>query len=811
TFVDNFQTAKEALSAATAQAAEKAASSVRDFAQKSFRLSMDIKLKAPLIVVPQSSVSHNAFVVDLGLITVGNSFSLLPAEGFPLPAVVEKMEVKLTQLKLSRTVLKRGSPQPDFEILQPINLELLVNRNLAASWFTKIPGVQVQGVLKSMNVSLGQEDFGVLMKILVENIGEGSKEHSLDLKRQGAEAKAELCEQQMEAVMSPAGGGAPPAATNGAPGENTFNVLLNFEIKEVVLKLKKPRQQAEVPFLLFHLEQLGIDTKVRKYDMCATAYIRKICMKCLEFTDSVGEPLCLISSSVESGAELLKVQYFKADRTGPNFSTVYKNTEQMINVTFTSLDLLLHTEALLSAINFLSASLSPGTPPSPERENRPKTEESKMSVSAKSTALASPSDSDIIDLKVMVTLGAFNVLVCDQSCNMADIKIQGINGSLLMQGPQTQLSARLRDFIVINVDPKSVHKKAISIVGDEVFSFSMSLTPSATEGAGYADTSRTDGRVKLNVGCIQVVYLHKFFMSLLNFTNNFQTAKEALSAATAQAAEKAASSVRDFAQKSFRLSMDIRLKAPLIIVPQSSVSHNALEVDLGLITVGNSFSLLPVDGCPLPAVIDNMDVQLTQLKLSRISMDPAGRPRSELLEPLNLLLSIKRNLAASWYHKMAAVEIDGDLKPMKVALSQDDLKVLLRILMENLGEASSLQENLDPAASRQTESLQIRTSSSPHTDGAEKQSDIIDQEEEPQETVKFNFNIESLGLVLYSDDPKQSPTLGRHQESLRLGEFALHLLKASGKLLSDGSVEVSTVLSGCTLDDLRSGMQRVSS
>lgn len=108
-----------------------------------------------------------------------------------------------------------------------------------------------------------------------------------------------------------------------------------------------------------------------------------------------------------------------------------------------------------------------------------------------------------------------------------------------------------------------------------------------------------------------------FFNFIQNFTSNFQMAKAALSAATAQAAEKAASSVRDFAQKSFRLSMDIKLKAPLIIIPQSSTSHDALVMDLGLITVGNSFSLLPVDGCPLPAVIDNMDVQLTQLKLSR--------------------------------------------------------------------------------------------------------------------------------------------------------------------------------------------------
>ncbi|XP_078029066.1 intermembrane lipid transfer protein VPS13C isoform X7 [Epinephelus lanceolatus] len=805
-FIDNFQTAKEALSAATAQAAEKAASSVRGFAQKSFRLSMDIKLKAPLIIIPQSSTSENAVMVDLGLITVGNSFSLLPVEGFSLPAVMEKMDVCLTQLKLSRTTLKQDASQPDIEILQPINLELLVTRNLAASWFTKIPGVQVQGVLRSLDMSLGKEDLGVLMKILVENIGEGSKEHSMDVRRQVVQEKVELAEQQVEVVTSRMGSYSVLAATNGAQTENTINVLLNFEIKEVLLTLKKPREQVEEPFLVFHVAQLGISTKVRKYDMCATTFINKITMRCLEFKDSSGEPLCLISSSVESGAELLKVQYFKADRAGPNFSTVYKNTEQMINVTFTSLDLMLHTEALLSAMDFLSAALSSGTMASPERDLRPKTED--KTVSTKSTALVSPADSDIIDLKVMMTLGAFNVLVCDQSSNMADIKIQGINGSLLMQGPQTHISARLRDFIVLNVDPKSVHKKAISIMGDEVFSFTMSLTPNATEGASYADTSKTDGRVKLNVGCIQVVYLHKFIMSLLNFTNNFQTAKEALSAATAQAAEKAASSVRDFAQKSFRLSMDIKLKAPLIIIPQSSTSHDALVMDLGLITVGNSFSLLPVDGCPLPVVIDNMDVQLTHLKLSRTCMDPAtGRPTMELLEPVNLHLNIKRNLAASWYKKMVAVEIDGDLKPMKVELSQDDLKVLLRILMENLGEAGGLE----PSTPRQEAGVQLRAAGGPPTGDVGKAAVSSDEEEDKAlETLKFNFSIESLSLVLYGSDFKQPSDL-QHQENLRLGEFALHLLKASGRIWTNGSMEVTTVLGACTLDDLRTGMERVTS
>lgn len=47
-------------------------------------------------------------------------------------------------------------------------------------------------------------------------------------------------------------------------------------------------------------------------------------------------------------------------------------------------------------------------------------------------------------------------------------------------------------------------------------------------------------------------------------------------------------------------------------------------------------------------------------------MDQTSRPATELLEPVNLHLNIKRNLAASWYKKMVAVEINGDLKPMKV-------------------------------------------------------------------------------------------------------------------------------------------------
>lgn len=54
---------------------------------------------------------------------------------------------------------------------------------------------------------------------------------------------------------------------------------------------------------------------------------------------------------------------------------------------------------------------------------------------------------------------------------------------------------------------------------------------------------------------------------------------------------------------------------------------------------------------------------------------------------------------------MTAVSMLG----LQVELSQDDLKVLLRILMENLGEAGSLE----PSPPRQEAGLQVRAAGGP--------------------------------------------------------------------------------------------------
>ena len=69
-----------------------------------------------------------------------------------------------------------------------------------------------------------------------------------------------------------------------------------------------------------------------------------------------------------------------------------------------------------------------------------------------------------------------------------------------------------------------------------------------------------------------------------------------------------------------------RVQAPVIVVPQHSRSQNAIVADLGRIVVHNNFTAPgKFSDTGMPAVIDNMRIQLLQLKIARFA-----RPDSKL-------------------------------------------------------------------------------------------------------------------------------------------------------------------------------------
>ncbi|KAF3830581.1 hypothetical protein GH733_004400 [Mirounga leonina] len=108
------------------------------------------------------------------------------------------------------------------------------------------------------------------------------------------------------------------------------------------------------------------------------------------------KPLHLISSSDKPGLDLLKVEYVKADKNGPSFQTTFEKTEQTL-------------KNFLNNFQTAKEALSAATAQAAEKAAR---------------ISSSTSEDDVFDLKVIAELNAFNIFVCDQKCNIADIRIR---------------------------------------------------------------------------------------------------------------------------------------------------------------------------------------------------------------------------------------------------------------------------------------------------------------------------------------------------------------------------------------------------
>uniref|UniRef100_A0A8C5MNH3 Vacuolar protein sorting 13 homolog A n=1 Tax=Leptobrachium leishanense TaxID=445787 RepID=A0A8C5MNH3_9ANUR len=561
--------------------------------------------------------------------------------------------------------------------------------------------------------------------------------------------------------------------------KNMTEFQMRFEIPEVSNLLM---EQAEEPVLQMEILGLGTELNVRTFDMSANAFLKEISLKCPQYTDDEGKTVRIITTLDNTTDDLLTLEYVKADMNGPEFKTTYKNVEQLIKVNFSSLDVHLHTEALLNTMNFLT-NLLPQSEKQETEKQVPDTEEEKKD-ELKKTMFVLPFNVNfwhIIKLNVLYTLSSLWI-----SKLLLIPFPSGLDSEVIMRKKATEILAKLKNIVILDLNNNALYKKAVYITGKEVFSLRMLSYIDATEGTAYTDMNIVDSHITLTVGCIEVIFVNKFVSSILAFVNNFQAAKEALTEATVHAAEIAASGVKELAQHSYRLALDINLKAPVVIVPQSSTSSKVLVADLGLITVKNQFFIVtPKSRCNLPPVIDAMSVKLSELKLYRaVCEKDVLHPEVELLQPLNLDITIERNLAAAWYSEIPDIKITGHLKPMNVSV------VNLFEFTGKIGRFHFLKLNEKVRTTVVTAAL-VETYAPVKV----------------KTTLKLDFQFDSLTLNLFSSNNLQT-RVNERDNALKLAEFKLGLISTAVKMSSDGAMNAIVKLANCTMDDKRQAVQK---
>ncbi|XP_039606495.1 vacuolar protein sorting-associated protein 13A isoform X2 [Polypterus senegalus] len=598
--------------------------------------------------------------------------------------------------------------------------------------------------------------------------------------------------------------------------KNMTSLQMRFEINVVSIQLSRLSGNTEITVLQLEIEGLGTELNLRTFDMTSNTFLKEICLKCPEYMDTEEKPVQIITTLDNTEEDLLTLEYIKADKNGPEFTTQYKNTEQLIKFNFSSLDMHLHTEALLNAVNFLNSLLPPAKKKETIEEPVTVVDEEKKEESTQSRKMSTKKSKfeDVVNMHVCAVLTCLKIFIRGQKRRISEISIEGLDSEVVMRKKATEVMAKLKNIVILDCHEKALYKKAVSIVGKEVFSFKMISYVDATEGDAYTDMNIVDSSVSLTVGCIQVIFVNKFVSSILAFINNFQTAKEAVTEATVQAAGKAATGVLEMAEKSTRMALDVNVKAPVVFIPQSAMSTNVIVADFGLITVKNQFSLVQSKThIKIPPIIDGIKIGLSDLKLYRTTfINGKFQFELQLLQPVNLDLVVERNLSSSWYHSIPDIKIIAHLKPMNLILSQEDLTVVLRTLNENL------QDSEDKSVTPPTVDISKDVSTNDplmnqKPGGTTVITAAVVEAQKParlKSTLKLNFQFDSLTLVLYSSAGTQITTLEPRDEHLKLAQFTLGLISTSVTMLSDSSMKASVKLSNCLLDDKRQKVQKAS-
>ncbi|KAB5567777.1 hypothetical protein PHYPO_G00236760 [Pangasianodon hypophthalmus] len=607
------------------------------------------------------------------------------------------------------------------------------------------------------------------------------------------------------------------------PKKNMTEFLLNFEINKLSIQLCRLSAGLEVPVLRLDIDGLGTELKVRTFDMTSYTYLQEICLECSEYMDGENKRVHLITTRDNTEQDLLMLEYIKADKNAPDFKSVYKNTEQLIKVNFSSLDVHLHTEALLNSMNFLNGLLPPAKKEEPveqpapqqddEGEGDSEEEKKEESTITKKSSTKKSKFEDVVNLHLRADLSCLKVFIRGEKARISEISIEGLVSEVQMKKKSVEILANLKNIVILDCDKDALYKKAVSVADKDVFSFHMVNYVDATDGDAYTDMQIVDTSVTLTVGCIQVIFVNKFVSSILAFINNFQEAKDALAEVTVQAAEKAATGVLELAEKSTRISLNVNIKAPVVFLPQSSISTNVIVADLGLVTVKNHFEIVPCKThTKIPPILDIMSVALSELKMYRTTFkDGQFQSEIQLLKPVNMDLSIKRNLSASWYHSIPDNQINAHLKPLSLILSQEDLTVVLRTLNENLSETSDAVPA--PKSSDKAETASTKDSQESGAGTTVVTAAVVEGQKTAKQksTLKLHFKFDSMTLVLYSSSGSETALLDSHDEQLKLAEFTLGTISTAVHMFSDSSMKASVKLAECLLDDKRKRVNMITS
>lgn len=614
-------------------------------------------------------------------------------------------------------------------------------------------------------------------------------------------------------------------ATANAPMKQTTDLEMKFEMKEFTLSLSRQRDDVTMPseFIRFQVLQLEAEMLQRTYDQEVQLRLGGVQMRQLY----ENQEIFMVNTPMSAGGDeyLIIVRYVNVNKRSPEFITRHGSVVKLLRLEFTSLDTLLHQEALIELLRFSTyiqdqmnsleniqkketERFRPTRLTSIQEETSGFLKEQLQKQRLRPTGRRKKRTVECIDLKVNAKIGSINLKISSATRDITAFYIKGISASFLSKSSYLQVNADLTSISIKDLNPVSMYKDIVTVEGTESLQIQVVMY-----NIEKWEKDKNNMSVKVLMGCHRIVFLNAFVTRVMNFLNNFQMAQKAIKDASTAAAEAAKTNIKDVQQSASRIELNVRINAPVVYVPMSSKNEHSLMLDMGNLMVHNVFKKLDImneeiDEYP---VVDEMKIELQNLKLSRVRLNTkqfTSENEVLLLEPVTFTLLMKRNLSTAWFTSIPDIDMFGRLNKINLLLSKEDYITVLKVLEQNLGEtvedSKSVQAMPPAMKSEYNGELEIQPVYKYEID-ASQEILIETQERHAHTSVKFEFIMDSLVINLFTGGSKllQSQTSPMHLPEHGLARFSLTHFALKGRVFADGLLATSILLMNCTLDDMR--------
>lgn len=851
------------------------------------KLVLDISIAPATIVVSETGVfdeNKMNLITDLGLLTIvttdddtGSTSSHSDETEEEkrrrlLKRAYDKFEIRMTNIQLilannfKSAMEARSTPQSRLHVLRPTGMDVAFHKSSIDD--LQLPKMKIFGALPDLIITISDERLLQLVKLLL-SIPSPAAEKEVDI---GAEQYVEFEKRKlrdrakMRAIME---------ADEISEEEK---LVEKKEKKEVVEEKEKPAELEvqqiqldmrltlnqvgvviegkEAVYVSLQIRRLGCSLEMRTFDMVAHASLGGITLEQPQYKSLTPgrNTLYIIDNELDESQNLLQVKFVQANKESPFFATVYKSTEQAIDITFRTLAITLHQEALMNLKQYgeqLQAKIAELQEAKPKAaveaaeklqvagkalarrlsqasilsaESHASREKLRISEARRQRLLAEASEDRVIKTRIDAIFKTLSLYIGTNRCLDTSLSITNVHAAVMMRVRKMEVLAGINAITMEDCTNETIHKRLLAVCGDsEMFTLDFiqyNRTKAEKEAATIADM---DMSVKCRFAQLRFIFLNLWMSRMLSWMEPFQAeAARAAAQAQAAAAEKAVEAAQNVKQlmevSPPRISLDVEMAAPTIILPQKSTSLDAIVVDLGNLTVNNTFATVKKEP---KAIIEEMEISLKDVYFGIGLLEEKGFnivSRIEILEPITFTLSVFRNLCFVWYKANPEIVVDAHIPKIHLSMSQEDYATVMKTLSGNLAEKFEDFSEL-PVQSTAIKAKKI--------DSDESEREVAGRDEKPTKKLAdsheavapakasrrfvFSFKLEDIVAALYSGSSNLEGSHGAVARSRALGFATMQLnrLKVSGCLNEDGSMDFAASLAAFTMDDERRGATKI--